>query len=105
MQEKAKRISLLWHDRPQDVLESAIYWTEYVGRHKTAPFALPSSQNIWFQFSLIDVYCVLGGILILTILIMYTFFKFIKSLNSLAVVKIIKNKLIKYYYRCYDLIV
>ncbi|XP_053625605.1 UDP-glycosyltransferase UGT5-like isoform X2 [Plodia interpunctella] len=28
VQQNAKRISKLWHDRPQNVMDSAIYWTE-----------------------------------------------------------------------------
>ncbi|CAG5012002.1 unnamed protein product [Parnassius apollo] len=28
MQENARKVSKLWHDRPQPVIESAIYWTE-----------------------------------------------------------------------------
>ncbi|CAH2074447.1 unnamed protein product, partial [Iphiclides podalirius] len=35
MQQSAKRVSKLWHDRPQTVLDSAIYWTEYVARRVT----------------------------------------------------------------------
>ncbi|KAJ0180347.1 hypothetical protein K1T71_003751 [Dendrolimus kikuchii] len=45
MQQNARRISKLWHDRPQSVMDSAIYWTEYVARHGTAPPSLPVKHN------------------------------------------------------------
>ncbi|XP_050666218.1 UDP-glycosyltransferase UGT5-like isoform X2 [Leptidea sinapis] len=59
MQKMVKKIHDLWHDRPMNVLDSAIYWTEYVARHRDAPPSPPTKQPTWFQKSLIDVYSVL----------------------------------------------
>ncbi|KAM3963422.1 UDP-glycosyltransferase UGT5-like [Aphomia sociella] len=66
MQESAKNVSKRWHDRPQSVMDSAIYWTEYVARHGTAPPSVPSKRSTWFESMLIDVYCVI-------ILLFFTF--------------------------------
>lgn len=63
MQQSAQRVSRLWHDRPQPVMDTAIYWTEYVARHKTSPPSLPAKHNTWFESTLIDVYIVLLAIL------------------------------------------
>ncbi|KPJ01707.1 UDP-glucuronosyltransferase 2B19 [Papilio xuthus] len=52
LQKSAKRVSKLWHDRPQSVMNSAIYWTEYVARHGTAPPSLPSKGKTLMQFQL-----------------------------------------------------
>ncbi|XP_034840406.1 UDP-glycosyltransferase UGT5-like [Maniola hyperantus] len=71
MQENARRVSKLWHDRPQPVMDSAIYWTEYVARHGTVPAALPFTKKTWFDRSLIDVYSVLLGILLAVVTLIY----------------------------------
>ncbi|XP_045445802.1 UDP-glycosyltransferase UGT5-like [Melitaea cinxia] len=78
MQENAQRVSKLWHDRPINVLDSAIYWTEYVARHKTAPPSVVlSTHDSWFQSSLIDVYSILLGIIMLILFVVYLFLKII----------------------------
>ncbi|XP_023941744.2 UDP-glucosyltransferase 2 [Bicyclus anynana] len=71
MQENAKRVSKLWHDRPQNVMDSAIYWTEYVARHGDAPAALPSTRRTWFESTLLDVYSVLLGVLLAILFVVY----------------------------------
>ncbi|XP_026501561.2 UDP-glucosyltransferase 2-like [Vanessa tameamea] len=93
VQQNAKQISKLWHDRPMNVLDSAIFWTEYVARHKTAPPSLPSTHNSCFISSLLDVYSILIvfvlGILSLVyiickilILVFTSFVKLFKSENK-----------------------
>lgn len=77
MQQNAQRISRLWHDRPQSVMDSAIYWTEYVARHKSAPPSLPAKFNTWFEYLLIDVFIVIIGIVLLLGFLFYAIFKFI----------------------------
>lgn len=48
----------MYNDRPQSPLETAIFWTEYVIRHKNESKELLKSPNIhlsWYQTYLIDV--------------------------------------------------
>lgn len=75
MQENAQRISRLWHDRPQPVMNSAIFWTEYVARHKSAPPSLPARFNSWFEYLLIDVYIVILGLMLLLGFLFYCILK------------------------------
>lgn len=72
MQRNAKKISAMWHDRPMNVMDSAIYWTEYVARHGSAPPSLPSQRSTWFERTLIDVNTVL---ICLFLIISYLIFK------------------------------
>lgn len=78
MQENAKRVSKLWHDRPQPVMDSAIYWTEYVARHGDAPSALPSTKKTWFERSLLDVYSILLVVLLVCLAVVYLIFRKVK---------------------------
>nr|WMP40230.1 UDP-glucuronosyltransferase UGT45E1 [Tuta absoluta] len=82
MQQNAKTISKLWHDRPMPVMESAIYWTEYVARNHDAdaPPSLPSKRSTWFEKSLIDVALILLAIFLAPILFLAAVVKLMKSL-------------------------
>ncbi|XP_041976980.1 UDP-glycosyltransferase UGT5-like [Aricia agestis] len=84
IQQSAKRVSKLWHDRPMDVLDNAIYWTEYVARHREAPPALPSKNSSWFQLLLLDVYSVLIALLVFVFLFLYFVAKVIASLLKIC---------------------
>ncbi|XP_045783991.1 UDP-glucosyltransferase 2-like [Maniola jurtina] len=80
MQQNAKRVSQLWHDRPQPVIDTAIYWTEYVARYGTVTAALPSTKKTWFDRSLIDVYSVLLGILLALVSVLYVVFRVVNEI-------------------------
>ncbi|KOB75918.1 Glucosyl/glucuronosyl transferase [Operophtera brumata] len=94
MQQNAQRISRLWHDRPQPVMDSAIYWTEYVARHAAAPPSLPAKHNTWFEGLLIDVYIVILGIVFLLGLLAYAIFAFIKFIVK-WIVSLFRKKKVK----------
>lgn len=52
-------------DRPMKPLDSAVYWVEYVIRHKGAPHLRTAAMDLnWFQIHLIDV----------NIFLLFTFF-------------------------------
>ncbi|XP_055915993.1 UDP-glycosyltransferase UGT5-like [Eupeodes corollae] len=54
--ENMKRISLIFRDRPTSALETAMYWIEYVIRHKGAPHMRSAGIDLaWYQFYLLDV--------------------------------------------------
>lgn len=60
---RAKEVSALMKDQPQSPMERAVYWTEYVIRHKGAPHLRSAARNLsWWQYHSIDVLTFLGAI-------------------------------------------
>lgn len=59
--QKAKELSEAFRDRPMSPLETAVYWTEYVIRHKGAPHLRSAAVGMpWYQYYLIDVLVVIS---------------------------------------------
>nr|CAD7196729.1 unnamed protein product [Timema douglasi] len=55
-QENIKRLSVLRNDMPDKPLERAVWWTEYVLRHKGAMHLRTAAVNMpWYQLLLLDV--------------------------------------------------
>lgn len=53
---EVKRISNLFRDRPQHPLDTAVYWVEYVIRHRGAKhMQSPAVHLNWFQYHSLDV--------------------------------------------------
>ncbi|KAL7735229.1 hypothetical protein ACLKA6_016138 [Drosophila palustris] len=51
-----QRVSRIFRDRPLEPRKSAIYWIEYVIRHKGAPHMRSAGLDLaWYQFYLLDV--------------------------------------------------
>ncbi|XP_014094002.3 UDP-glucosyltransferase 2 [Bactrocera oleae] len=77
--EKAREISASFHDRPMEPLDAAIYWTEYVLRHKGAPQMHVAARHLNFlQHHSVDTMAVLFGIpLLLAIFITHRIYKFL----------------------------
>lgn len=70
--ENAKRGSALMQDRPLSPIDTALYWIEYVLRHKGAPHLKSAAQDLaWYQLYLLDV---LGFILIVSSLFIFISF-------------------------------
>ncbi|XP_017101717.2 UDP-glucosyltransferase 2 [Drosophila bipectinata] len=60
-----------YRDQPQPALERAVWWTEYVLRHKGAPHLRSSARDLnFFQLHSLDTLAVLLGVPILAILIL-----------------------------------
>lgn len=69
---KVKHLSTLYRDRPQTALETAIYWTEYVIRHRGAPhLQIPLVQMNFIQQNSLDVV----AFFVLVIFCVYKIFK------------------------------
>lgn len=52
----AKRLSALYRDRDRDPLEKAVYWVEYVARHRVDLMLKPATrQHWWYERCLLDV--------------------------------------------------
>jgi glucuronosyltransferase len=59
--ENAQRLSRIYQDQPLTPLEQAVYWTEYVIRHKGAPHLRSAVLDLaWYQYFLLDVIVVLA---------------------------------------------
>lgn len=63
--ETAQQMSELFKDRPSTPLDTAIYWIEYVIRHKGAPQMRSAGADLyWYQYYLVDVCCLFFGAII-----------------------------------------
>ncbi|XP_069675720.1 UDP-glucosyltransferase 2-like [Periplaneta americana] len=77
----AKRLSQLFRDRPQSALDTAIYWTEYVIRHRGAPHLRSAALDLtWYQYLLLDVILVIIALIIALGLIVFYSFKIMLKL-------------------------
>ncbi|XP_050423757.1 UDP-glycosyltransferase UGT5-like [Adelges cooleyi] len=66
--ENAKRVSAIFRDQPLTPLETAIYWIEYVIRHKGAAHLKTAANELnWFQFLLLDVVLFVLSVVVLTV--------------------------------------
>ncbi|XP_069682304.1 UDP-glycosyltransferase UGT5-like [Periplaneta americana] len=70
--ENAKRMSQIYQDRPMSAMDTAIYWTEYVIRHKGAPHLRTAALDLpWYQYLLLDVLAVITIMVIALLYITY----------------------------------
>ncbi|XP_069670460.1 UDP-glycosyltransferase UGT5-like [Periplaneta americana] len=77
----AKRLSQLFRDRPQSALDTAIYWTEYVIRHRGAPHLRSAALDLtWYQYLLLDVILAIIALLIFLGFIVFYSFKIMLKL-------------------------
>ncbi|KAK4877712.1 hypothetical protein RN001_010218 [Aquatica leii] len=68
----AKQRSKIMHDEPMKPLDKAMFWIEYVIRHKGAShLRSPTLKLTWYQYFLLDVFLFL--FLILTVLLFFIF--------------------------------
>ncbi|XP_063226038.1 UDP-glycosyltransferase UGT5-like [Bacillus rossius redtenbacheri] len=70
--ENAQRLSRLMKDRPDSPLERAVFWTEYVIRHRGAPHLRSAAADLpWHQYLLLDVACFLVAGVLAALLALY----------------------------------
>lgn len=83
--QKAKQLSQLVRDVPKTPLDTAVYWTEYVIRHKGAPHLYSGARDLnFFQYYLLDVTAV---ILVVVSIIIYMSVKIFKVILGLCLGK------------------
>uniref|UniRef100_A0A8C5P9Z0 UDP-glucuronosyltransferase n=1 Tax=Leptobrachium leishanense TaxID=445787 RepID=A0A8C5P9Z0_9ANUR len=71
--ENALRISSIHHDQPIKPLDRAVFWIEFVMRHKGAKHLRPASHELtWYQYHCLDV---IGFLLACMLTIIYIFVK------------------------------
>jgi len=85
--ENAKRMSTIFHDRPMSALDTAVYWVEYVIRHKGAHHLRTAAVKLkWYQYLLIDVILFIIITLLLIIFVCYFITKCVmKSIRKLFI--------------------
>ncbi|XP_015175625.1 PREDICTED: UDP-glucuronosyltransferase 1-4-like, partial [Polistes dominula] len=71
-----KKLSETFNDRSEPALSKAMYWVEYVVKHKNI-LQSPAIFMPWWQRNLFDVYGSVALVLILVILIIYYIIKFV----------------------------
>ncbi|CAG0893692.1 unnamed protein product [Cyprideis torosa] len=68
--ENLARRSAIMKDQPETPLERAVFWTEYVIRHKGAPHLRSAARDLtWYQYHSVDVWGFLISCLVLIILL------------------------------------
>ncbi|XP_050427538.1 UDP-glycosyltransferase UGT5-like [Adelges cooleyi] len=79
--QKVKMVSEVFRDRPISPMETAIYWTEYVIRHKGAPHLQSAAVGMpWYQYYMIDIISTLLICIVAIILLLRYFISKILSL-------------------------
>ncbi|PSN55491.1 UDP-glucuronosyltransferase 1-3 [Blattella germanica] len=79
--ENAIRISRAFNDRPMSAQDTAIYWTEYVIRHKGAEHLRSAAIDLaWYQYLLLDVIVVFLLAVLILIFVTVQILKFIIGL-------------------------
>ncbi|XP_063096780.1 UDP-glucuronosyltransferase 2A1-like isoform X2 [Cavia porcellus] len=83
--ENAMRLSRIHHDQPVKPLDRAVFWIEFVMRHKGAKHLRVAAQDLsWFQYHSLDVIgflltCVASAMLLVTKCCLFSYQKFIKT--------------------------
>lgn len=76
--EKVKHLSQLFLDRPQTAMETAVFWVEYVLRHRGAKHMQSNAVHLnEFQLNSLDVIGFLALVLIFVLTIVYCTLKFL----------------------------
>ena len=70
--ERVKELSVIFKDRVERPLDTALFWTEYVLRHKGAPqLRSPARDLNFFQYHCLDVVAVLVLAILIIVYILY----------------------------------
>lgn len=86
-------MSLAFRDMPLSPMDTAIYWTEYILRHKGAPHLRSSAVDLpLYQYLLFDVIVILGSIVTLFLSVFLVTIKMLLCKTSSADKKLGKKK-------------
>uniref|UniRef100_A0A8C2V1V4 glucuronosyltransferase n=1 Tax=Chinchilla lanigera TaxID=34839 RepID=A0A8C2V1V4_CHILA len=87
--ENAMRLSRIHRDQPMKPLDRAVFWVEFVMRHKGANHLRVAAHDLsWFQYHSLDVIgfllaCVITAMLLVTKCCLFSYHKFIKTGKSI----------------------
>lgn len=74
-------------------LETAIYWVEYVARHKGAHFMKTAAVNMpFYQYYLLDVIAFVVTVLLMFFSAIYLFLRFVLTKFGMLSKKTVKHK-------------
>ncbi|XP_049787775.1 UDP-glucosyltransferase 2-like [Schistocerca cancellata] len=69
---RMKQLSQVFRDRPRPPLEEAVYWVEYVIRHRGAPHLRSAAVDLaWYQYLLLDVAALILATVLLALASVY----------------------------------
>lgn len=75
----AKKMSERFKDRPLSAMDTAMYWIEYVIRHKGANYMkTPAKDLTWVAYNMLDVYAFIIAIFIVTLYVTLRVAMFLK---------------------------
>ncbi|XP_001600831.2 UDP-glucuronosyltransferase 2C1-like [Nasonia vitripennis] len=74
---KALHLSKLFREQPISPMNNAIYWIEYVIRNGADSIRSSALQFSWWQLALLDVYCFILSVIVLTLTAIVLCIKFI----------------------------
>ncbi|XP_030763758.1 UDP-glucuronosyltransferase 1-7-like [Sitophilus oryzae] len=87
--ENAAKFDALMKDQPQDGLEKAVWWIEYVIRHRGAKHLRSTAVDLpWWKYLMLDVFALILAIVLATVFIFYFILKFLFKFVS----KLFKKK-------------
>jgi glucuronosyltransferase len=91
---EARRRAAVYRDQPESPLDRAVFWTEYVLRHKGAPHLRCAGARLpWYQLYLLDVAAPVVALLFLIAIILRYLFRLVcGSSKQQAASKIDKKK-------------
>lgn len=78
-QKNAERASKIFSDLPMSALNSAVYWIEYIIRHRRDSNPIKTYGLRWYQYFLIDVVTVIFVVLVLVALFLYKSIKYLSD--------------------------
>lgn len=80
--QNAKERSKIMHDQPIKPLDSAIFWIEYVARHRGAAHFRSAALDLhWYQVSMLDIIIILTIVTVVLFIIFYIIIKKILGPN------------------------
>ena len=78
--ESIERISDIFKSNQNDPLDTAIYWIEYIIKHKGAPHLQSHAKNLpWYRYLLLDVFMVVFGVIYIIFDVLKQIVSFLKT--------------------------
>ncbi|XP_055848943.1 UDP-glycosyltransferase UGT5-like [Episyrphus balteatus] len=91
---KIQEVSARYRDQPMEPLELAIYWVEYIAKHKGAPHLHCAAQELnFFQYHNIDILFILLGAIVLLVFVIKMLIQKISSHSGANLKGKVKSKL------------
>lgn len=77
------RASEIFRDRQVGAMDTAIYWIEYVIKHRGAPHLVAAGVHLpWYKFYLLDVFSILVAISVLPISILFCIYRKLQATGA-----------------------